>query len=445
MTFREVTANRAVEWIARGHRRRHFFAHAVHHLPKCGPDGFLLAQRMRGADDPEAMWELVLYADPALLAEFPRDLFFDDDVVWHQQQFGRPGQVATASLVVDGSTVHALTLVSDLVQRISRRREHKTRVEKAFKGWAHMLLNAVVGFAAERGIRQVRVASADLAHRHTDRARQADRAIFDRIYDHTVNDMFPAHREGEWWAVEVDRARPRMLAGYRRTEARPRRKAICVFHDVERGLGHADVDPAFADRADETSPRSLATMRAIEVDLGVRTTYCVVGSLLSEVRDGLEADGQCLAFHSFDHCRDRDGQLQRCREVDYRLKGYRLPNSRPTAELTDRNLLFHNFEWLASSSRSLGADSPQTRAGLVRIPVTVDDYPFYTRALSYAEWERRVLRLAAERDFVAIGLHDCYAPGWLDRYSGLLERLAELGELRTLDEVAADVTLSSAA
>ena len=42
-------------------------------------------------------------------------------------------------------------------------------------------------------------------------------------------------------------------------------------------------------------------------------TYCVVGSLLSEVRDGLESDGHALAFHSFDHRLDRDDQLRRCR------------------------------------------------------------------------------------------------------------------------------------
>ena len=47
------------------------------------------------------------------------------------------------------------------------------------------------------------------------------------------------------------------------------------------------------------------------------------------------------------------------------------------------------------------------------------------------------------RDFVAIGLHDCYAEHWLPRYRGFLIRLQELGELRTMDDVAAEVTLGS--
>src|SRR5512134_2523025 len=92
--FRQITAERADEYVAKGHRRRHFFPHRVYHLPKCGPDGFRLARRMCGKEDPAAMWEVVLYADVALLGDFPPDLFFDDDVICHQQQFGQPGQVA---------------------------------------------------------------------------------------------------------------------------------------------------------------------------------------------------------------------------------------------------------------------------------------------------------------------------------------------------------------
>src|SRR4051812_19370236 len=104
--FREVTAQRAAEHAARGHRPRHFFAHRIRHFPKCGPDGMRLARAMCGSDDPAAMWEIVLYADPELAGEFPEELFFDDDVVWHQQHFGVSGQVASANLVLDGDGMH---------------------------------------------------------------------------------------------------------------------------------------------------------------------------------------------------------------------------------------------------------------------------------------------------------------------------------------------------
>jgi hypothetical protein len=388
----------------------------------------------------------VLYADGPLLEEFPPALFFDDDVAWHQQQFGVGGQVASASLAVDGRTVHALTYVSDLVQRIGRRREHKTRVEKVFKGWAHMLVNAVLAFADERGARTVRSASADLAHRHTDRDNDnVGRVIFDRVYDETVNSVFPAVRDGDWWTVDVAAARERMLVPTRGSDARARRRAICISHDVERGLGHRDVDARFAAEAERSSPAHLSAMSQIESARGVRATYCVVGCILDEVRAQLAGAGHCLAFHSFDHRIDRHDQLLRCREVDYRLKGYRPPQSVIGPELTDRNLLYRNFEWLASSPKSLGVGSPELSRRLVRIPVALDDFPLHTGQRSYDEWERMVMERVEAADVAVIGMHDCYADHWLDRYDDFLARLGELGELRTLDDVAGELTLASAA
>ena len=100
--FWQVGEERLDEYVALGHRRQRFFPHRIYRLPKCGPDGFNLAQRMCGKDDPERMREIVLYAEPPVLTEFPPDLFFDDELVWHQQQFGLPGQVACANLVLAG-------------------------------------------------------------------------------------------------------------------------------------------------------------------------------------------------------------------------------------------------------------------------------------------------------------------------------------------------------
>lgn len=442
--FWEVTAERAVEWAAKGRKPRHFFAHRIYHLPKCGPDGLRIATRMCGADDPAVMWEIVLFADPSLLAEFPVDVFFDDDVIWHQQQFGLPGQVATADIVVDGPTVYSMVHVSDVVQRISRRPELRSRIENRFKGWPHMLLNGVLSFARERGARRVRTPTAALALAHTDRARRVGPELFERVYDRVVTTLFAARRDGDWWDIDVRAASNQVVVPERRTEPLGRGKTICICHDVERGLGHVDVDAGFAQRAEETAPGDLEAMRRIEAELGVRATYCVVGSLLSEVRVGLEAEGHCLAFHSFDHRLDRDDQLPRCREVDYRLKGYRPPRSEITGELSDRNLLFHNFEWLASSRGALGITAPELRGGLVRLPIALDDFPMHSRGIPYEEWEHDALRHVAESDFAAIGLHDCYAPQWLSSYRGFLEKLRAMGELRTLDEVAAEITLSSA-
>ena len=440
--YRAITATHAAEALARGYARRHVFPHRFYYLPKCGPDGFRLAQWMRGPTDPEACWEIILYADPALLADLPAELFFDDDLIWHQQQFGRPGQVASVDLVIDGDTIYTMAHVSDLVQRIGRRRAYLTRVEKRFRGWHHMLLNAIANFALERGAARVRSPVADWALTHTDRQRTVQRALFERVYDHDVRTRFPgATADERWWTIDAAELAARCVIAEPAAEPVPQVKTICLFHDIERGLGHRDVDPAFAAAADRDAPAHLEAMLAIEQVAGIRATYAVVGVLLPEVRDRIAAGGHCLAFHSYDHAPPGhdQGQLRACRTVDYRLKGYRAPRSEITEALGDTHLCTHNFEWLASGSRSLGVTEPALRRGIVRIPIAYDDFPLHTGQLRYPEWEARVLDIARTQPFAAIGLHDCYAAAWLPHYARLLDELRRLGTLRTADEVAAEV------
>ena len=442
--FRQIGAERADEWVAKGHKQRHFFAHRLFQLPKCGPDGFMLAQAMCGAEDLDRHWQLLVFADRALTDRFPRELFFDDDVLWHQQHLGRPGQVASASLVVEPEVIHTMVHQSDLVQRIGRVREHKTQVENRFRGWPWMLANGVLAFALERGIGTVRMPTAELAMRHTDPSRGVQPYMFERIYDRPAAELPGAARRGEWWEIDVWAAAPAVVEPVAGSEPLPEERTVCVTHDLERGFGHLEEDPELAREAEALAGERLAAMLAVEADAGVRVTYNVVGQILPEVREQIESGGHVLAFHSFDHG-PREDQLPRCREVDYRLKGYRLPRSEPTPETTDERLAFHNFEWLASSPPSIGVESPQLRNRLVRLPVPLDDFPLYTGEFGYDEWEARLLDRVEKASFTAFGLHDCYAHLWLPRYAELLEKLSSRARLRTLDEVSADVLMSAAA
>lgn len=60
---------------------------------------------------------------------------------------------------------------------------------------------------------------------------------------------------------------------------------ICVCHDIERGLGHVDTDPGFAESGNKTSADSLERMPAIEAEMNVKATHNVLGCLLSDVRE----------------------------------------------------------------------------------------------------------------------------------------------------------------
>lgn len=201
--------------------------------------------------------------------------------------------------------------------------------------------------------------------------------------------------------------------------ARPK---ICVFHDIEENV---DTEVSAAECAD-----NLDRMLRIEKELRVDATYNMLGILLARKRQIIEASNprHSIAFHSFNHSLNDMTQLRQCRDVDLRVRGYRPPRSRITAELSDYNLTFWNFEWLASSVFSLGSEACRIENGLVKIPIAIDDYPLFTRAVDYQDWERDLLERARAKKFFGFGLHDCYAGLWLERYPQLLHKLAQIGD-----------------
>jgi hypothetical protein len=446
--FREVGADGLGAFTARGHRARSFFPHRAYFLRKAGPDALKLSGRMCGLREPESLWEVVLTAISPQVDEFPPDLFFDDDVVWHQQQLGIPGQVAFAYLAVGGDTMYGLNYVSDVVQRISRRREFKTRIEKVFQGWADMLLNSVLSLGQELGVRTFYSPTAELALCNTDRTRRVERELFNRVYDRTLTRLYAAEPQGSWWRINLEANRDRVVVPESRLAAEPAGRTLCLCHDTERGRGHLDADPRFADEAERTSPASLREMLRIEAAFGLRATYNVVGELLAEVGGSIRNAGHCLAFHSFDHRVDAgrgvSHQLRRCRSADYRLKGYRAPQSKITAELDDYNLCFYNFDWFASSVPSLGFAAPRLENRVVKLPIRFDDYALYTGQQELEGWIRGAVTAVERSEFCAFSLHDCYAPFWLARYPALLDALLPLGRFVTGDQLAAEVFLRDA-
>lgn len=442
--YRELSPERLQDFIANGYKQRHVFAHQLYYLPKCGPDGLQLAQSMCGDCDLDDLYEIILYAHESELTEFPEHIFFDDELCWHQQQFGKVGQVAAADLLWRGTDLYSMAHHSDIVQRATRRRQFRTRLQNVFKGWNYMLLNGILNFAIERSIRNLYIPTADFALRHTDAARRVKRALFERVYDQQVRALFHAEVAGPWWKIDVQANRHRLIRPALKTETRRQEKVICVCHDIDGGLGHLDCDPRVAQMAEKQLPVNLKEMLRIERGLGVRATYNVVGKLLPSIRDAIEADGHCLAFHSYDHRPfERVDQLEPCRNLDYRLKGYRPPQSIITAELCDENLCYYNFEWLASSAYSLGLDRPQMHHRLAKIPIEFDDYELYRSRLAWSAWESRALDAIKQRNFVGFSLHDCYAPLWLPRYERFLDKVTRLGTLKTMNQVLNTTLLTS--
>jgi glycosyltransferase involved in cell wall biosynthesis len=462
--YREAGTERLQDFLGTGYKQRHFFPHRVYLLPKAGIDGLKLAQRMCGIDDPGRLAQLVLFGLPPAIDGIPAELFFDNAIQWHQQHYGRLGQVASANIAVEGDRMFGMVYVSDLVQRISRSRAHKTLIEARFKGWHRLLLNALMNVALDRGLRYVHSPTAALAMTHTDPARTVGAPLFVRVYDTALQEQFVAERDGPWWRLDVAANCHRIVLLDKGVDVAPHTKTIGICHDIERGYGHRTTAPELAARADRSADAALDRMLEIEWANGVRATYSVVGIFFDEVRARIERAGHTCAFHSYDHPvtsggvlarvlrrlkgrarQDQDSaQLERCRLVDYRLKGYRPPQSRLTRGLSDRHLSFHNFEWLASSAWSLGFQAPRMENGIAKIPILFDDYEMFRYGVPFETWRRKALDLIDTHTSVVFSLHDCYADLWLPHYADLLRAIRDKGCFRTLDEIAADLALAHA-
>ena len=184
--FREITEDRVEEFFHKGYKKRYFFPHRIYYVPRPGPDALRLAHRMCGMFVPDALWEVLLFARGSVLHQFPDDLFFDDDLIWHQQQLGKPGHVAYACLGVRGEDLYGLNYVSDLVQRQSRVSAHRSRIENRFGEWYHVLFNGMVNFALENNVKHFYSPIADFAIAQTDPSRTVRRELFERVYDGAV-------------------------------------------------------------------------------------------------------------------------------------------------------------------------------------------------------------------------------------------------------------------
>jgi len=375
-----------------------FIPHEVHLLPRGGRDALELAERLCEISDPAALRQVLLFAAP------PNE----DEAAGEGSSTGARADdaapVAEANLVLSGAELYVTTLTDE---------------------WTPLLLNGVLECALDSGVETV--------------------CLPKEGYGGAIQTLFEAGLEGEWWRIPTRANEDRVAGLDRRLRLDQRGRTICVAHDIERGQGHRDVEPAFAAEADRRAPAALRRMLAVERASGVRATYCIVGSLLDEIRPLVEGDGHALGFHSFEHRLPNDGpdaefeELVRCRVVDDSIRGYRPPQSKIGPGLADAHLARHNIEWFASSRSSLGTDWPGLENGIVKIPIHIDDFDLHRDRLGYEEWEEKVVSTARDREFFAIGLHDCYADHWIDHYPGLLEKLGALGTFRTFDEVADDV------
>jgi hypothetical protein len=434
----QKTSDLTRAFTARGFDRAEVFSHRVCVIPKRYPDTLLLLNR-HGICELElkagAFYQMNLYARD--VSDFPRELFTDRGLNWHNQQLGEDGLIAAASLYAQDDALIVVLMQSDLCQQLHRHAELKrtcrTQVQKRFGAWHRMLFNAILDSALYAGFASVYTPAADWLLSRIKKPVQPD--LFRRIYD-SVAARYECRKvtrnSAEYWEVPLMENADRVV---RLTPSAPearkadQRPLICVFHDIEENV---DADVSVGECSD-----NLVAMLGIEKSRRVRATYNVVGTCFASKRQQIWNcdNGHSLGFHSFNHDLADETQLTRCRQVDLQVKGYRPPQSKITPELTDYRLSYFNFEWLASGERSLGVKCCTLQNGIVKIPILTDDYPLFTGSQDYAEWEHRLLECARTRSFLAFSLHDCYGKFWINHYDALLEKLAAIGSFVTAEEL----------
>ena len=430
----------------KGFAASEIFSHRAALIRKQYPDTYLLLEG-RGMTPAELLscrfWQLNLYSDD--IAGFPDELFAEHTVNWHNQQLGVKGLIAAAGICLQGSDLLITVMQSDLCQQLYRhpalKEQCKTQIDKRFGAWYRLLFNAILDLALDVNARAVYAPTADWILQAT--RKYVYPQLFRKIYDLPGSYAARRMRRGaaEYWevplGVNADRVVRLIEAAQRaeHTSAAHNEPLICIFHDTEENID--TTVPAVECR------ESLTRMLRCEQEAGMATTYTVLGQLFTGKQCEILATGaHALGFHSYNHAMAEHDQLPRCRRVNLQVRGYRPPQSLMTPELTDYNLSYFNFEWLASSHRKqrLTPAFPRSQGcslenGVVKIPIDTDDYGLATGQLTYRDWRSQLLEMVAGRRLTAFGLHDCYAGHWLDYYPELLDSLAQLGRFVTADEL----------
>jgi len=480
-----ITPERKPEFVERGYKGRYFFPHQVYYLPRPLPEQVATARRFWGLHDPDALYCVLLYASDEMAGQLPEELFFDPQVMIHNEHMGRPGLVATAHLYIDGDTLCTDEHQSDLVQRIANRREHKSWVEKRFGTWHHMLLNSILNFAVLKDLREIRIPIAQrVVEKYLDIGVNSD--LFERLYDRNVELHFKAQRQDDFWLINVAQHREKLIPLSRMAEPTsvPKRSA-CIVHDIGAALqGSADL------------AQHLEPILSAEADAGVRATYSVPGMRLDAVRAPIQQGGHAIAMRSFDNTpyryparRSNDESpamaaltrlyrrvnytlqkrfsmqagntptatairtaclnkarrvlgltivsdtLSLCRDADYYAKGYRQTPQDTDAGLTDDLLAYYHFEWVITDDDDADPTRrPTYQRGLMKLPITLTfDGP--AQGGDVSAWMGRLDEAVAADGMTTIHLPCDSAPQWLPHYPAMLEKLQQHSEIQTIQDV----------
>ena len=213
---------------------------------------------------------------------------------------------------------------------------------------------------------------------------------------------------------------------------------VAFYHDIEQ-----DIDSA---ASPEQCRRVVKEFLRLEKQYGVRATYNVVGRLFREQPDLIDwilQEGHEVAFHSFHHQSDWRPdyfikEIDLCREYSPIPSGYRSPQSK-----IDQRGIEHLWEkgFLWNAEGDSFREPYFIYKGLVRIPISLDDWPLHTGETTVEGFIRQYSELLQKRVFLAVGFHDSVTSFAPEERLNAWERILKAA----IDQKSLPVTFSEAA
>jgi hypothetical protein len=199
---------------------------------------------------------------------------------------------------------------------------------------------------------------------------------------------------------------------------------ITFYHDTEQN---------YDSNADPLECRNMINeFLKLEKKYNIPTTYNVVGKLFEEQPDLIENiinEGQEVAFHSYNHQKDWNpeyfsSEIALCRKASRIPVGYRSPRSQINA-IAVQTVWEKGFLWNAEGDYH--TEPYFIYKGLVRLPITGDDWSVGIGEVTAEKWVHNFSRLLKSRTYIAFGLHDYIASFDPDKILKAWEKILQIG------------------
>lgn len=286
-----------------------------------------------------------------------------------------------------------------------------------------LLLNAVLDLALDDGYEKVYIPASPACD-------ASDSGIPYGCVPKWFSANYVRIRAAAYWSLSVpvnDHLIVRLPPSRPPQSCAPRRTSICVAH-TWRGPDVANGD-VFG-----------STLQAILDDAkseDASVTICLPANLYQRTQHLLVGTPHDIAFAGYDGSPARLGDIAKCRSLTTAVTGYRVPTDEWTPEMSDFGFSYNGFDWVLYRAAK-GADHARAGCAVAHLPVTMDDRPLISGAMSFEAWVASALVRSQqpENTVLILELSASSSAHWLPRYRDCLRSLGSTAEVTSCSVIA---------